>query len=129
MGRPGRPHPSGRPSFPPGESAAGLIAPVIPWSPGRPATGAARRAGTVSRLPLAGSPPGSPPAPGDVVYGIGRIDASGRVTDRAVARVLGWRGGDRLTLTAGAGVVIARRDPGGVGGRGWTSPPRRRSGS
>jgi bifunctional DNA-binding transcriptional regulator/antitoxin component of YhaV-PrlF toxin-antitoxin module len=49
-----------------------------------------------------------------VVYGIGRIDASGRVADRAVTNVLGWRGGDRLTLTADAGVVIARRDPGGM---------------
>jgi len=26
---------------------------------------------------------------------------------------LGWRQGDRLTLTAAAGVVVARRDPGG----------------
>jgi bifunctional DNA-binding transcriptional regulator/antitoxin component of YhaV-PrlF toxin-antitoxin module len=27
---------------------------------------------------------------------------------------LGWRGGDRLTVTAEAGVMIARRDPGGM---------------
>jgi hypothetical protein len=27
---------------------------------------------------------------------------------------LGWRGGDRPTLTAEAGVMIARRDPGGM---------------
>ena len=26
---------------------------------------------------------------------------------------LGWRAGDRLTLTAAAGVVLAHRDPGG----------------
>jgi hypothetical protein len=31
-----------------------------------------------------------------------------------VTGVLGWRGGDPLTLTAEAGVVIARRDPGGA---------------
>jgi AbrB family looped-hinge helix DNA binding protein len=49
-----------------------------------------------------------------VVYGIGRIDASGRVADRMVVGVLGWRCGDRLTLTAEAGVVIARREPGGM---------------
>jgi hypothetical protein len=49
-----------------------------------------------------------------VVYGIGRIDASGRVADRAVTEVLGWRGGDRLTLTAEAGVATARRDPRGM---------------
>ena len=28
--------------------------------------------------------------------------------------VLGWQAGDRLTLTADAGTVIARRDPGGM---------------
>ncbi len=60
-------------------------------------------------MPLA-SPPGRP----DVVYGFGRIDASGRVADRATIAALGWRGGDRLTLTADAGVMIARRDPGGM---------------
>jgi hypothetical protein len=49
-----------------------------------------------------------------VVYGIGRIDASGRVADRAVTSVLDWHPGDRLTVTATAGVVIACRDPGGM---------------
>ena len=48
------------------------------------------------------------------VYGFGRIDASGRVADRATIAALGWRGGDRLTVTAEAGVMIARRDPGGM---------------
>ena len=94
--------------------AAGPIAPVIP-SGALPARG---RRGTPGRaaspLPLASSPPGIPAAPGDVIYGIGRIDASGRVAGRMVASVLGWRGGDRLTLTAEAGVVIAHRDPGGM---------------
>jgi AbrB family looped-hinge helix DNA binding protein len=49
-----------------------------------------------------------------VVYGLGRIDASGRIADRSVTAALGWSDGDRLTLTAEAGVVIARRDPGGL---------------
>jgi bifunctional DNA-binding transcriptional regulator/antitoxin component of YhaV-PrlF toxin-antitoxin module len=49
-----------------------------------------------------------------VVYGSGRIDASGRVADRSAIAALGWRGGDRLTVTADAGVMIARRDPGGM---------------
>jgi len=40
-----------------------------------------------------------------VVYGFGRIDASGRVADRVTIAALGWRGGDRLTLTADAGVM------------------------
>jgi hypothetical protein len=55
-----------------------------------------------------------PSAPEDVVYGIARIDASGRICERAVITALGWAGGDRLTFTADAGVVTARRDPGGM---------------
>jgi AbrB family looped-hinge helix DNA binding protein len=64
-------------------------------------------------LPVA-SVPVIPAGPEDVVYGLGRIDASGRVADRAVTSVLGWRSGDRLILTAAAGVVTARRDPAGM---------------
>jgi hypothetical protein len=83
------------------------IAPVIPSArPGRQRPGRLRAA---RPLPLA-SPPDGP----DAVYGFGRIDASGRVADRAVISALGWRGGDRLTLTAGAGVMVARRDHGGM---------------
>jgi len=41
-------------------------------------------------------------------------------TGRTVTGALGWRGGDRLTLTAEAGVVTARRDPSGP----VTVPPR-----
>jgi len=52
--------------------------------------------------------------PDEVVYGFGRMDVAGRVGDRAIVGVLGWRPGDRLTLTGAAGVVIARRDPGGL---------------
>jgi hypothetical protein len=83
------------------------IAPVIPTArAARHRKGGLRAA---APLPLAG-PPDRP----DVVYGFGRIDASGRVADRAIISALGWRGGDRLTLTAGAGVMVARRDPGGM---------------
>ena len=86
---------------------ARLVAPVIPGASrdrrreGRPGVGRS--------MPLA-SPPGRP----NVVYGFGRIDASGRVADRVTIAALGWRGGDRLTLTAEAGVMIARRDPSGM---------------
>ena len=55
-----------------------------------------------------------PSAPEDVVYGIARVDALGRICERAVIAALGWAGGDRLTFTADAGVVTARRDPGGM---------------
>ena len=87
------------------------VAPVIP-SATRLADRGRSRPGATRRLPLASSATGSPPE--DVVYGIGRVDASGRVADRAVACALGWYAGDRLTLTAEAGVVVARRDPGGM---------------
>jgi hypothetical protein len=43
------------------------------------------------------------------VYGLARIDASGRICERAITAP-GWADGDRLTLTAEAGVVTARRD-------------------
>jgi hypothetical protein len=83
------------------------VAPVIPGtSPGRRRQGGP---GAGPPMPLA-SPPGRP----GVVYGFGRVDASGRVADRAAIAALGWRGGDRLTLTADAGVMVARRDPGGM---------------
>ena len=72
---------------------------------------AAARAILAARRPM---PLASPPGRPDVVYGFGRIDASGRVADRVTIAALGWRGGDRLTVTAEAGVMIARRDPGGM---------------
>ena len=78
------------------------------------------RPGAAGTLPLPASPGQAPALAADVVYGLGRIDASGRVADRTVTGALGWRGGDRLTLTAEAGVVIARRDPDGL----VTLPPR-----
>ena len=37
-----------------------------------------------------------------MIYGFSRIDALGRVADRVTIAALGWRGGDRLTLTADA---------------------------
>jgi hypothetical protein len=50
----------------------------------------------------------------DAVYGMSRIDASAWLTSQAVSHVLNWQPGDRLTLTAGDGVMVARRDPHGV---------------
>ena len=84
--------------------------PVPPVVPG--ASRGQRREGKpgAGRLMPLASPPGRP----GVVYGFGRIDASGRVADRVTTAALGWRRGDRLTLTADAGVLVARRDPGGM---------------
>jgi hypothetical protein len=88
------------------------LAPVIPSS--AVSAGRQRARSAAGRpLPLARPMP-APSLPEDVVYGIGRIDASGRIADRTVISALGWRGGDRLTLTADAGVATARRDPGGM---------------
>lgn len=58
--------------------------------------------------------PQVPALPGDIVYGTGRMDESGRVGDRGMIGVLGWRPGDRLTLTTAGGVMVARRNPGGM---------------
>jgi hypothetical protein len=84
------------------------VAPVIPSS-GRSERTREGRPRAAHPLPLA-----SPPVRPDLVHGFGRIDASGRVADRTVLSALGWRGGDRLTLTASAGVMVARRDPDGI---------------
>ena len=88
------------------------LIPVIPSS-GGPAALRWPRSTAGRPLPLTRPVP-VPAAPEDVVYGLGRIDASGRIADRAVTSALGWSGGDRLTLTADAGVVTAHRDPGGI---------------
>src|ERR1700689_805251 len=91
---------------------APLIAPLIPPR-ARPGGREHGRPDTARRLPVAVAPE-VPAVPDDVVYGFGRMDSSGRVADRAMTSALGWQPGDRLTLTAAAGVVIARRDPGGL---------------
>jgi bifunctional DNA-binding transcriptional regulator/antitoxin component of YhaV-PrlF toxin-antitoxin module len=91
---------------------APLIAPLIPPR-ARPGGREHGRTPAVRRLPAAAAPD-IPAVPDDVAYGLGRMDEWGRVADRAMTSALGWRQGDRLTLTADAGVVIARRDPGGM---------------
>lgn len=104
-----------------------VIAPIIPsLSTDNVQTG--RNHGnrpTRSPLPLAELVDAMVNVPG-VVYGMGRIDASGRIADRTVTLALGWRSGDRLTVAAAQGVVIARRDPAGVvtlGGKPYVMVP------
>ena len=85
------------------------IAPVIPSSAAAVPPRACR-----CPDPAAHGPARAPAASPGVVYGLARVDASGRVTDQAIAGALGWREGDRLTLTAEPGIVAARRDPCGM---------------
>ena len=89
---------------------ASPLAPVIPSSA---VPAARRRARSAAGRPLPLARPARS-APEDVVYGLGRIDSSGRICDQAIVAALGWAGGDLLTLTAESGVVTARRDPGGM---------------
>ena len=76
-----------------------------------PVTTTKARSGLASWVVAGSAPkaPGTPPTQGGA-----------RVADRTVTGALGWRGGDRLTLTAEAGVVVIRRDPAGL----VTLPPR-----
>jgi hypothetical protein len=90
---------------------ANVIAPVIPPRPRQGSRVTGRPGGRL--MPLAVLPPALP-RPRYAVYGVGRIDASGRVADRAVTDALGWGCGDRLTITASDGVVVARRDSHGM---------------
>jgi len=62
---------------------APTLAPVIPPTAGQAGRQRARSAAG-RPLPLARPAP-APPTPADVVYGIGRIDASGRIADRVSA--------------------------------------------
>jgi hypothetical protein len=66
------------------------LAPVIP-SPGVAASRQRARQAAARRLPLA-CPVPVPSAPEDVVYGVARIDSSGRVCERAIITALGWAG-------------------------------------
>ena len=103
-----------------------LIAPVIPRITGGPirprAAGPRTPASATARpLPTAVAPECRVP-PIDVRYRLARIDASGRICDRAVLDILGWCTGNRLALAAASGLVLIRRDQDGD----FTLPPRPR---
>ncbi|GAB3889848.1 hypothetical protein GCM10029964_060300 [Kibdelosporangium lantanae] len=93
----------------------GLIAPVIPATSTTTSlrSGSSIASRTVRTMPLAGLQ--MPTAgPVDVVYGMGRLDSSGRVADQVIPRVLRWHSGDRLTVTGTPEVITAHRDPAGM---------------
>jgi hypothetical protein len=63
---------------------------------------------TITPLPLA-----VPPERGSLRYGLGRIDASGRVTDKLLLSCLGWTPGQRLSITVvGTAAVICPHSAG-----------------
>ena len=77
------------------------LAPVIPSSA---VHGVRQRARSAAGRPLPLARPAAVlPAPAEVVYGLGRLDASGRIANRAITSAPGWTSSDRLNLTAGAG--------------------------
>lgn len=49
-----------------------------------------------------------------MTYGMGRVDASGRVADRSIVQRLGWMHGDRLDITIVSGIVLIRPNPDGA---------------
>jgi bifunctional DNA-binding transcriptional regulator/antitoxin component of YhaV-PrlF toxin-antitoxin module len=74
-------------------------------------------------LPAAASvsPPGPPPLPTlhrlprgiSMLYGMGRADASGRVTHHEILTALGWRPGDIVDLILADGAIVLRTSPSG----------------
>lgn len=51
---------------------------------------------------------------GSMLYGIGRVDGSGRVTNVEIIRALGWQSGDRLTISLIARAMVIQAATDGV---------------
>jgi bifunctional DNA-binding transcriptional regulator/antitoxin component of YhaV-PrlF toxin-antitoxin module len=49
-----------------------------------------------------------------MVYGVGRVDASGRVSNRDIVRTLGWRPGDKLEIVPTLGGIVILVGPDGL---------------
>jgi bifunctional DNA-binding transcriptional regulator/antitoxin component of YhaV-PrlF toxin-antitoxin module len=81
---------------------AALALPLSPASPEEP-----RRP-----LPLAGLPQLSRDT--TVLYGVGRVDVSGRVSNQEIVRALGWRPGDRLEVILTLGGIVVLSSPEGL---------------
>ncbi len=48
-----------------------------------------------------------------MLYGVGRVDASGRVKNRDIVRALGWQPGDRLEVIPSLGGIVILSSPDG----------------
>jgi bifunctional DNA-binding transcriptional regulator/antitoxin component of YhaV-PrlF toxin-antitoxin module len=63
-------------------------------------------------MPLAGLPQLSRDT--TMLYGVGRVDASGRVSNRDIVRALGWRPGDKLDVILTLGGIVVLSSPEGL---------------
>ncbi len=54
------------------------------------------------------------PRDGSMLYGIGRVDASGRVANHAIIEALGWRNGDKLDVVMASRAIVIRQSPVGL---------------
>ncbi len=89
-----------------------IISTVVPPTGGRASrSGYGGTSPTAGPLPLAELALVSRDCP--TVYGMGRMDASGRVAERAIVRALGWSPHDRCTISTTARSMLLRRDPHG----------------
>jgi bifunctional DNA-binding transcriptional regulator/antitoxin component of YhaV-PrlF toxin-antitoxin module len=75
-------------------------------------------------LPARGAAPGPPralpltrlqrlPRETSMLYGIGRVDSSGRVANREIIEALHWRHGDRLEIVLMSSAIVIRACPDG----------------
>lgn len=54
------------------------------------------------------------PRDGSMLYGIGRVDASGRVVNHEIVTALGWHPGDRVEVIAAHRAIVMRPSPDGL---------------
>jgi hypothetical protein len=64
--------------------------------------------------PLSLAPFAALPRLGALRYGMGRIDASGRVSDKTMLNILGWRPGQHLAITVVETAVVVHPHPAGL---------------
>ena len=84
------------------------IAPLVPPTLAR---GSGRRllAGRGAQLPVGELL--TRPRAGSLVYGMGHLDADGRLSNRSTIDALGWAAGDCLNIALVDGSVVVHRDP------------------
>jgi hypothetical protein len=87
------------------------IAPLIP--PRRPGgSGRQPLANRMARLEVVDLL--ARPRSGSLVYGMGKIDQWGLISNRTTIDALGWTAGDHLHIALVGGSVVAHRDPAGA---------------